>query len=307
MYSATILDVLIASPSDTVEQREVIRQAVINWNSSNSRFSGVVLLPVMWETHSIPDLSGRPQGIINDQLVDDADILIATFWTKLGTPTGEADSGTAEEINRFCANSRPVHVYFCETPVRILDTDRAQVEAMAKYLEELKRRGLLSTYGTNEELRLKVRDDLTKRIHDMQQKGLIERPSTTITVQKSDSDQMHANESETVDRLEMIRKSLRGHLASWEATIRGFNDYNVDQRHDLMRMVARTLLDMVRQVASHNPDSPTVSQLSETAAKAIGWSQFRIYLDGGTSFNALSDGCREVVDEVSRVVDQTWS
>jgi hypothetical protein len=79
MYSAAVLEVLIASPSDTVDQREIIRQAVFDWNVSNTRVFGVVLLPVMWETHSLPGLEGRPQGMINEQLVNDADILVATF------------------------------------------------------------------------------------------------------------------------------------------------------------------------------------------------------------------------------------
>jgi hypothetical protein len=67
-----------------------------------------MLLPVMWERDATPDLGDRPQGIINRQLVDVCDVLIGTFWAKLGTPTSEAESGTAEEIERFIKAGKPV-------------------------------------------------------------------------------------------------------------------------------------------------------------------------------------------------------
>jgi len=42
-------------------------------------------------------MGDRPQAIINKQLVDDADILVAVFWTKLGTATGAAMSGSVAQ------------------------------------------------------------------------------------------------------------------------------------------------------------------------------------------------------------------
>ena len=306
MYSATVLDVLIASPSDTIAQREIIHDAVIDWNASNTRVFGVVLLPVMWETHSLPGFGGRPQGMINEQLVNDADILIATFWTRLGSPTGEAESGTVEEIARFRDNGRPVHLYFCEIPVAPLSADTAQIEAIRKYRDEISQAGLFSSYSTDGELRIKVRDDLTKRIHGMQRDGLIERPSSTTTVHISGSDQVHVIETESVSSFEGIRRGLQGYLASWEARYQSFDDYSVDSRHDLMRAVATVLFEIIRQLASITPNSPILPKLQEIATSASNWSTFRIYIDGGTTFNALATGCRLVLDAVRQVIGQDW-
>jgi hypothetical protein len=75
MYLAHTLNVLIASPGDTVEQRNAIRVTILEWNDSNSQYYQVTLLPVMWETHTFPAL-GRPQGVVNDQIVSGADVLI---------------------------------------------------------------------------------------------------------------------------------------------------------------------------------------------------------------------------------------
>jgi hypothetical protein len=33
--------------------------------------------------------------------VESGDILMGVFWTRLGTPTGKAPSGTVEEIEHF--------------------------------------------------------------------------------------------------------------------------------------------------------------------------------------------------------------
>jgi hypothetical protein len=59
----------------------------------------------------------RPQAIINRQLVDDADLLFAVFSTRLGSPTGVAESGTAEEIERLRGMQKPVLVYFSQAPL----------------------------------------------------------------------------------------------------------------------------------------------------------------------------------------------
>lgn len=88
--------VLIASPSDLFEEREAATAAVNEWNAQYSAAEGIVLLPVRWETHATPTTGVRPQAALNKQLVADADILVGMFWTRLGTSTGVADSGTLE-------------------------------------------------------------------------------------------------------------------------------------------------------------------------------------------------------------------
>lgn len=85
-FSATVFNVLIASPSDVPEEREAIARSLHEWNSLNSFETGKVLLPVMWESHSVPVMGGRPQAIINEQVVRDCDMLIGAFWTRLGSP-----------------------------------------------------------------------------------------------------------------------------------------------------------------------------------------------------------------------------
>ncbi len=105
------------SPSDMAEERLAVAEAVNEWNAQHAAAEGVVLLPVKWETHALPTSGVRPQEAINRQLIDECDVLIGMFWTRLGTSTGVADSGTAEEIERFVAAKKPAMLYVSERPV----------------------------------------------------------------------------------------------------------------------------------------------------------------------------------------------
>jgi hypothetical protein len=75
----TIYRILIASPSDCVKERSSIPEIIYSWNSVHSFHTGIILEPVMWETHVIPELGNRPQEIINNQIVDSCDFHL-TSW-----------------------------------------------------------------------------------------------------------------------------------------------------------------------------------------------------------------------------------
>jgi hypothetical protein len=73
---------------------------ITDWNLEDGERCGFWLKHQHWFTDSHPDLSGPPQTVINQQVIDETDILVAIFWSRFGTPTGMADSGTEEEIRR---------------------------------------------------------------------------------------------------------------------------------------------------------------------------------------------------------------
>ena len=108
---------MIGSPSDPGSEREAATQVINEWNVQHAEAEGVVLLPVKWETHATPTTGVRPQAAINEQLVDRCDIFIGMFWTRLGSKTGVAVSGTVEEIDRFVAAGRPTLLYFSNRKV----------------------------------------------------------------------------------------------------------------------------------------------------------------------------------------------
>ena len=137
---------MIASPGDVAPERLVIRDVVHEWNAIHSLDRNVVLMPTSWETHSSPMLGDRPQEIINKQVLRNADLLVGVFWTRIGTPTGEAVSGTVEEIEEHVAAGKPAMIYFSSAPVRPDSVDEAQYAALKKFKAELQDRGLYDVY-----------------------------------------------------------------------------------------------------------------------------------------------------------------
>lgn len=166
-FSATVFNVLIASPSDVPEERAAIAQSLHEWNSLHSQHQGKILLPVMWETHSVPAMGARPQALINDRVVRGADILIGAFWTRLGSPTGIEDSGTVEEIKWFLANKKPVMLYYCKKPIDPDIIDLEQYANLKAFKSSIRDNGIQEDYRSADELREKLSRHLTIVMRDM--------------------------------------------------------------------------------------------------------------------------------------------
>jgi hypothetical protein len=165
-FNALVVRVLIASPSDTANYRSVVKETLEEWNSLHGEDAGVMVLPVMWERDATPEMGDRPQGIINRQLVDAADVLIGVFWTRLGTPTSEAESGTAEEVKRFIKAGKRVLLYFSSEPIAPDIVDNEQLERLTSFREELSQQGLIDRFEAPDELRRKVTAAVTKTIRE---------------------------------------------------------------------------------------------------------------------------------------------
>lgn len=160
MYDAKALEIFIASPSDVLPERAAVREAIAGWNAVYSRSEKVVLMPVGWETHSSPELSGRPQQMVNDRLLSHADILVGIFWSRVGTPTGEAVSGTIEEIERHMEAGKPVMLYFSNAAIPQDMIDDEQRKKLHEFRTWAQEKGLYYRYETPEELRSMLRDHL---------------------------------------------------------------------------------------------------------------------------------------------------
>ncbi len=157
--TAIIINVLIASPSDVSEERDVVTTAVYAWNAANSSTTGIMLNPIRWETHSFPACGDRPQAIVNKQIVDEGQFLIGICGNRVGTPTGEAQSGTIEEIERFRKAGKHVALYFSTADVP-RNADRDQLKALEEYQRERQNDALYFTFDTPEKLRQLVSDQL---------------------------------------------------------------------------------------------------------------------------------------------------
>ncbi|WP_299891883.1 hypothetical protein [uncultured Ruegeria sp.] len=180
-YNATVLSVMIASPGDVTEERNLIRDVIHEWNDINSKATQCVLLPVGWETHSAPDLAGRAQDIINKDVLEHCDFLVGVFWTRLGTPTGDFESGTVEEIKRHVSGSKPAMVYFSTAPVAPESLEPEQYQALKTFKDWCFGQGLVETYDNISDFSDKFRRHIQMKVrdHPLLSKNLSEKSVST--------------------------------------------------------------------------------------------------------------------------------
>ena len=74
-YQATVIPVMIASPGDVVEERELIRRVIHDWNDVNAESTHAILTAVGWDTHSSPEIGTRAQELINSRILKNCDFI----------------------------------------------------------------------------------------------------------------------------------------------------------------------------------------------------------------------------------------
>lgn len=192
-YSAQVFRILIASPSDVMEERDIAVKTIQEWNDLNSAERQLVLLPLRWETHSAPEYGKRPQEVINRQVVDECDLLVGVFWTRIGSPTGVADSGTLEEIERVAKNGKPSMLYFSRANKNPDDIDLKQLQKLREFKEKTFPNALVEHYTNSVEFRDKLARQLEIQLRALLaeaggQHGADEAPFTDVILKFADPD-----------------------------------------------------------------------------------------------------------------------
>lgn len=165
-HPATVYEVMIASPGDVSTERAIVRELLAEWNIVNSRKTHRVLLPAGWETHAVPEMGDRPQAIINKQVLNNCDLLIGVFWTRIGTPTGEYASGSVEEIEEHIKAGKPTMLYFSSTPVVPDSIDAEQYAKLQEFKRSCQGRGLYESYADLNDFRAKIYRQLQIKLNN---------------------------------------------------------------------------------------------------------------------------------------------
>ena len=164
-YDARVFNVMIASPSDVASEREIVREVIYDWNAVHSDRENIVLLPVESKSHSSPEM-GRPQEIINRQTVDKCDLLVGIFGSRIGTDTGEYDSGTIEEIERHNALGKPMMIYYSKELGDPDTFDSNQYAKLKEWKEKNESRWLYETYNGDADFKEKFYRQLQIKVNE---------------------------------------------------------------------------------------------------------------------------------------------
>ncbi|GAA5441783.1 hypothetical protein ACFQDE_19415 [Deinococcus caeni] len=204
--NARLIRVMIGGPGDTHEEVKKARAVLDGWNLRNAEELGAVLLFKHWQLHSYPAWNERPQALINEQLVDRADLLVAVFWTRLGMDSGTDDSGTVEEIRRMAAAGRPVKVYFSSRslPVQAMGDDRAVAEfrRVHAFRQETEQqfRGMYGTFDSTDTFGELLDRHLTNFIRDLRDRDFL--------VQQSPQGSLRAFRERRTSELATLRRTV---------------------------------------------------------------------------------------------------
>jgi hypothetical protein len=281
----TIYRVLVASPSDCEDERQVVTQVIHAWNAANSLPLGAILEPVLWETHARPELGGRPQAILNTQLVENCDILIGTFWTRLGTKTGKAESGTAEEIKEFRRQGKHVLLYFSSRPVALDSVDAGQYAALKVYKDKLRTDGIVFDYESPAQLRELLQGHLASLMHNLIGKQTIEQAEDSPT-------------SELGKYRAEFESFLRQFEAAWVVE-RDSDPHNTEVGKEILGAALDEILSFRSKATTGFEDVNAV--LDDAAKQCRVLQRFMVYMDGGKSFSQFWQDGNAVLEKLKKV------
>ena len=295
-----IFRALIASPSDCVQERKIIPEVIRAWNAVHSLDRSAIVEPVLWETHSRPAFGDQPQEILNQQLVKSCDLVIGAFWTRLGTPTGKAKSGTAEEIEQFRTEGKPVLLYFSSAPAVPESIDPDQYKALVEYKKGLSSAGLYSVYESLADFRDQLHRHFAGHMIDLIAKfaGLgYEMLDDAIPNNALESSKTH----QLAEFISQFESFLRRIEAEWEAE-RDSNPYNTEDGKYILNSAADEVVHFKSMIRE---DSSGISQsFGEVLKKLRGLQRHQTYIDGGVSFKAFWDSGNEVLESLRSISDK---
>jgi hypothetical protein len=170
MQLGLFVRVFIASPGDVSDERDEACRVIHDWNAAHSLDRSILVEPVRVETHSQAVQGGHPQDLINGQLLERCDLLLAIFWTRLGTPTKKDVSGTVQEIREFAESkgAERVLLFFCEKELPS-DVDIEQVKSVREFKKEMQDKGLYIRYKSEIEFARLFRQQLEMRMNSVLQ------------------------------------------------------------------------------------------------------------------------------------------
>lgn len=213
-YRGLTIWMLISAPSDiTHESLEAVRRAVSQWNVQYGKSFGACVVPVAWSEHAVAAFGDRPQGLINEQLTDEADVGLAIFRDRLGTDTGTAVSGTWEEVERMASAGKPVAIVRDRTP-RSGPASSASAEELLRLERHLETeaypRALVLDFDSEARLQSHVHSFVNRAVAQLQQ--AVDDDLSTSTTSVSVSDDPSLGVWPRIESAEVVESDSRGRV-----------------------------------------------------------------------------------------------
>ena len=172
MRTITHLNIVVVSPSDVTEERNIVEKVVEELNLDVALDRSLRLDVVRWETDTYPGFHpSGPQGLIDPILrIDESDIVIGIFWKHFGTATAGAESGTEHEFEMAYQSWKKqdrhqILFYFNQKPYTPRNAEEAEQTAKVfRFKEKYPKEGLWFDYNGVKDFEQKLRRHLRNYI-----------------------------------------------------------------------------------------------------------------------------------------------
>ncbi|NIO16509.1 MAG: hypothetical protein GTN70_05855 [Deltaproteobacteria bacterium] len=163
-FSATVIRVLLTSPSDVEDERGMVQAFLNEWNERNTLSEKVVLWPVLWPPHAGEDGGGKGKGETSGNQLDDCDLLVGIFWTRTDSHEGGAKKDEIDALARFVESGKDALLYFSTRPVVPDSIDPEQYGRLRTFRERVEKKGSTFPFGSADELMDMVNGHLLEKI-----------------------------------------------------------------------------------------------------------------------------------------------
>ena len=167
----TEIKVLVSSPGDVVQERELIENVIDEINKTLGERENISLRHLKYESDTHPAFGESAQAEINRQ-IGDYDIFLGIMWGRFGTKTDNAGSGTEEEFNiamkrKASGDLIELMFYFKNEPIAPSKIDTTQLQKVQDFREKMatEHRGYYREFITADEFQSQARIHLNRVVN----------------------------------------------------------------------------------------------------------------------------------------------
>lgn len=172
--------VLLSAPGDAEQECKAADEELEKINRTHSNETGIDFYPTDWRRDSRADSGDEPQKLLNRQIVEDADIILAIFKEHFGTPTSQYGSGTEEEIMLGLEMGKPVLVYFWSPGPKYVPKDADQYARIGELRKRLQDRVMYQVFTDEAKLRRQISHDFTKLLFELEGGTISPKPQLSV-------------------------------------------------------------------------------------------------------------------------------
>lgn len=267
MKTVKQLGIFVASPSDVSEEREMVRNAIRDYNSIVGVNQGVHCRFIGWEDNVHSSMGNDGQDVINSQVGDDYDIFLCILWTKLGSPTPRALSGTVEEYDRALARYKKdpsnVHIgfYLKTDPIAPEEIDPDQLKLKNDFVAKVRSDGCLTINVSSDDFEKRIMKEITSIVTNLLISEKEQKPASAPDekVIATDPPEENTHESEGLFILDL--------RDSFETALDRVNEASTEIREELETLSEAMITATEEAEAYGNSNDQSARKLKEIVSK----------------------------------------